>query len=30
MYQQNANVWDQGTYGQLPDEEAQQNYREFV
>lgn len=30
MYQQYANAWDQGTYGQIPEEEARQNYRQFV
>jgi hypothetical protein len=30
MYQQYANAWDQGTYQQLPDQEAWQNYRQFV
>ena len=30
MYQQYANAWDQGTYGQLPEQEVRQNYRQFV
>ena len=30
MYQQYANSWDQGTYGQLPEQEARQNYNQFV
>ena len=30
MYQQYANAWDQGTYGQLPEQEARQNYRQLV
>ncbi len=30
MYQQYANSWDQGTYSQLPEQEVQQNYRQFV
>ncbi|MFL5588207.1 MAG: hypothetical protein ACJ8DI_11195 [Ktedonobacteraceae bacterium] len=30
IYQQYANAWDQGTYGQLPEQEVQQNYRQFV
>jgi len=30
MYQQYANAWDQGTYGQLPEQEARQNYNQFV
>lgn len=30
MYQQYANAWDQGTYHQIPDQEAYQNYRQFV
>jgi hypothetical protein len=30
MYQQYANHWDQGTYAQIPDQEAYQNYRQFV
>ncbi len=30
MYQQYANHWDQGTYNQIPEQEAQQNYRQFI
>jgi hypothetical protein len=30
MYQQYANAWDQGTYGQQPEQEARQNYSQFV
>ena len=30
MYQQYANAWDQGTYGQIPEQEARQNYSQFV
>lgn len=30
MYQHYANAWDQGTYNQLPDQEVQQNYQQFV
>ena len=30
MYQQYANAWDQGTYGQLPEQEVRQNYQQFV
>ena len=30
MYQHYANAWDQGTYGQLPEQEVRQNYRQFV
>jgi len=30
MYQQYANHWDQGTYGQIPEQEAQQNYQQFT
>lgn len=30
MYQQYANSWDQGSYGQLPEQEVRQNYRQFV
>ena len=30
MYQQYANHADQGTYSQIPDQEAQQNYTQFV
>lgn len=30
MYQQYANHWDQGTYGQIPEQEARQNYQQFV
>lgn len=30
MYQQYANAWDQGTYGQLPEQEVQQHYQQFV
>lgn len=30
MYQQYANHADQGTYGQIPQQEAQQNYEQFV
>ncbi len=30
MYQQYTNAWDQGTYGQLPEQEVRQNYRQFV
>ncbi len=30
MYQQYANHWDQGTYDQIPPQEAQQNYQQFA
>jgi hypothetical protein len=30
MYQQYANAWDQGTYGQLPEQEVRQNYNQFI
>jgi hypothetical protein len=30
MYQQYANAWNQGTYAQLPEQEARQNYQQFV
>ena len=30
MYQNYASAWDQGTYNQLPDQEVQQNYQQFV
>ena len=30
MYQQYANHADQGTYSQIPEQEAQQNYNQFV
>ena len=30
MYQQYANHTDQGTYGQIPQQEAQQDYQQFV
>ena len=30
MYQQYANSWDQGTYSQLPEQQARQNYQQFV
>jgi hypothetical protein len=30
MYQNYANAWDQGTYHQLPEQEVQQNYQQFV
>ena len=30
MYQQYANAWDQGSYGQIPEQEARQNYQQFV
>jgi hypothetical protein len=30
MYQHYANSWDQGTYGQLPEQEVRQNYNQFV
>jgi hypothetical protein len=30
MYQQYANHWDQGTYGQIPEQQARQNYQQFV
>lgn len=30
MYQQYANAWEQGTYGQLPEQEVRQNYHQFV
>lgn len=29
-YQNYANAWDQGTYHQLPEQEVQQNYQQFV
>ena len=30
QYQNYANAWDQGTYGQIPEQQAQQNYQQFV
>ena len=30
MYQQYASAWDQGTYGQLPEQEVRQHYQQFV
>src|SRR5260370_16341034 len=30
MYQQYANHWDQGSYAQIPEQEAQQNYQLFT
>ena len=30
MYQQYANAWDQGNYQQIPEQEARQNYQQFV
>ena len=30
MYQQYANAWDQGTYSQIPPQEAYQNYGQFI
>jgi hypothetical protein len=30
MYQQYANAWDQGTYNQIPEQEAYQNYGQFI
>lgn len=30
MYQQYANAWDQGTYSQIPEQQAYQNYNQFV
>jgi len=30
MYQQYANHADQGTYSQIPEQEARQNYNQFV
>ena len=30
MYQQYANAWEQGTHGQLHEQEARQNYQQFV
>jgi hypothetical protein len=30
MYQQYANAWEQGSYGQLPEQEVRQNYHQFV
>ncbi len=30
MYQNYANSWDQGSYHQLPNQEVQQNYQQFV
>ncbi len=30
MYQNYANAWDQGTYQQIPHEQAYQNYQQFV
>src|SRR5579863_8911174 len=30
MYQQYASSADQGTYGQMPEQEARQNYQQFV
>ena len=30
MYQQYVDAWDQGTYGQLPEQKVQQHYQQFV
>ncbi len=30
MYQQYANAWDQGNYNQIPEDQARQNYQQFV
>lgn len=30
IYQQYANAWDQGTYSQIPEQEARANYRQFI
>jgi hypothetical protein len=30
QYQNYANAWDQGTYGQIPEQEARQHYQQFV
>ena len=30
MYQNYANAWDQGTYNQLPQQQVQQNYQQFM
>lgn len=30
MYQNYANSWDQGSYGQIPEQEARQNYQQFI
>lgn len=30
MYQNYANAWQQGTYNQLPQQEVQQNYGQFI
>ncbi len=30
MYQNYANAWDQGTYHQIPEQEAQQNYGQLI
>lgn len=30
MYQQYANAWDQGTYSQIPEQQAYQNYGQFI
>lgn len=30
MYQQFANSWDQGTYHQIPEQEARQTYQQFL
>src|SRR5260370_22900188 len=30
MYQQYSNAWDQGSYGQLPEQEVRQNNQQFV
>ncbi len=30
MYQQHANAWDQGTYDQIPEQQAYQSYNQFA
>ena len=30
MYQNYANAWDHGTYNQLPEQQVQQNYQQFM
>lgn len=30
IYQNYANAWDQGTYSQIPEQEARENYRRFI
>ncbi len=30
MYQQYSNAWDQGNYDQIPEQEARQNYQQFI